>query len=532
MLRCKKNTELVDSWATVDKIFRSGKQGITGVLKTRASPSERFVFKVSQYIDFLIEHEFKIMTRLSSISDYCPHFCTEPELLMCLTESKPKKYKSPFDLVSSRPLYKPVLIEDYIKGPKLGSYIDSSKSLPVVLSAIKQVMMGIAISHDLGFTHYDLHTDNIILNACDKDRVLLYVMDNDTAFAVPSNGYCAKIIDYGFSYIDSMEGDSLTTSFLHTDIGYTNDRFDWLNDAKLFLVSVCYQIENAFPKSGDAKKFTNCIHNMFSNLNLDWECGWDDFEGGSLLDNLIEILDEECRNTSFLFSKHAIDSIGILQGMISLPLEPLEYDDLADSYSMFIKEFSKIEDVIENPAHLFYILKAIVDTARIIKDEYIDKQTRKQSITKFKEVILEVASSVAKFCTFKTLHYEKMLCALYAFTDCMNGYYYSAMNKRYNEKVREYRHLPFRNMKEILNILHYNFQDRYTFNKNTIITVIDKEKKHKSDFVLTPKELQLLEDTEYWMISPTLLKIFNSHTDKGEDSQSDCEISGEESGWL
>jgi len=62
--------------------------------------------------------------------------------------------------------------------------------------------------------------------------------------------------------------------------------------------------------------------------------------------------------------------------------------------------------------------------------------------------------------------------------------------------------------------------------------VIDKEKKHKSDFVLTPKELQLLEDTEYWMISPTLLKIFNSHTDKGEDSQSDCEISGEESGWL
>lgn len=526
MLRCKKNKELVESWATVDKIFRSGKQGITGVLKTLTSPSERFVFKVSQYIDYLIEHEYKVMTRLGDLSSYCPHFCTEPDMIMCLTEAKPKKYKSPFDIVSTKPLYKPVLIEEYIKGPKLGSFIDSSKSLPVVMSAIKQVMMGVYFAHDLSFTHYDLHTDNIILNTCDRDKVFLYVVDKDTAYAVPSNGYCSKIIDYGFSYVDSMKGDALTTSFMHTDIGYTNDRFDWLADAKLFLVSICYQIENAFPNTPDAKKFVNCVRNTFGNMNLDWECGWDDFDGGSILDNLIEMLEAECRNSSFLFTKHTADAIGVLQGLINLPLEPVEYGDICLAYSMFIKEFSKIEDKIENPAHLFYILKAIVDGARLIKEEYIEKDSRKEAVHKFKEVVLEVVSTVAKFCTFKTLNYEKLLCSLYAFTDCLSGYYYSSMNKRYNERRKEYRHLPIDNMREILDILYYNFQDKYTFNKNTIISVFDKTRKTTNEFYLSSKELRLLENTEYWMVAPTLINIMKSKLDisNESDSQSDCEF--------
>lgn len=521
MLRYKKNTELVDSWATIDKIFRSGKQGITGVLKTRSSPSQRFVFKVSQYIDFLIEHEFKVMTRLSELTEFCPHFCSKPEMIMCLTEAKPKKYKSPFDIVTSKPIYKPVLIEEYVKGPKLGTFIDNSKSLPVVLSAIKQVMMSILLSHDLRFTHYDLHTDNIILKPCSRNDVFLYVLDDNTAYVVPSNGYCAKIIDYGFSYVDSLENEALTTSFFHTDIGYTNDRFDWLSDAKLFLISVGYQLMNSFGQTPEVKKFSNCIHNMFGEMNVDWECGWDDFDGGSILDNLIEMLEGECRVSSFLFGKHAVDSIGILQGMITLPLEPISYDNICESYSMFIKEFVKIEDMIENPAHLFYVLKAIVDSARLLKDDYINPETRIHTVVRFKEHVLDVISSIAKFCIPKKLHYEKMLCALYAFTDCMNGYYYSSMNKRYTEKTTQYARLPVKHMREIIDILYYNFQDRYQFSKNTIINVIDRRTRTSNHFSLSKNEVDILTEAEPWMISPTLLRAYKSRFD---DYQSDCEI--------
>lgn len=523
MLRYQKNPELVDSWATVDKIFRSGRQGITGVLKTRTSPGRRFVFKVSQYIDFLVEHEYKVMTRLSSLSDYCPHFCSEPEMLMCITEPKPKKYKSPFDIVSSKPLYKNVLIEEYIKGPKLGTFIDSSTSLAVALSAIKQVMMGIFMSHDLMFTHYDLHTDNIILESCSRNDVFLYIMDDDTSYVVPSNGYCAKIIDFGFSYIDSLDNEPLTTSFLHTDIGYTNDRFDWLTDAKLFLVSVEHQIETAFEGSSqDVKKFKNCVYNMFCKLDIDWECGWDDFDGGSLVDNLIETLEDECRPTSFLFSKHAVDSINILQGLINLPLEPVSYDDMCTAYSMFLKEFSKIEDMIENPAHLFYVLKAIVDTARIVKDEYADKETRHQSVRKFKEIVLDVVGSIAKFCTLKTLHYEKMLCSLYAFADCMNGYYYSLMNKRCKERSRQQSRIPVKNMKEILNVLCYNLQDKYEFNKNTTIHVFDRRKHTTTTFKLSNKDISSIENCEQWMVASHLFSMYKMFIEEGNDSQSDC----------
>ena len=73
-----------------------------------------------------------------------------------------------------------------------------------------------------------------------------YILDDNTFYMVPTNGYCPKVIDYGFSYLDVVNNDSLTTSFLHTDIGYTNDRFDWITDAKLFLVSVKYQLEIKF----------------------------------------------------------------------------------------------------------------------------------------------------------------------------------------------------------------------------------------------------------------------------------------------
>ena len=523
MLQYKKTPELVDSWATVDKIFRSGKQGITGVLKTRTSPSQRFVFKVSQYMNFLIEHEYKIMSRLSSLSSYCPHFCEEPEMLMCLTDSKLKKYKSPFDIVGSKPLYKPVLIEEYIKGPKLGSFIDSSKSLAVVLSAIKQVMIGILIAHDIKFTHYDLHTDNIILNTCSRNDVFLYILDDNTFYMVPTNGYCPKVIDYGFSYLDVVNNDSLTTSFLHTDIGYTNDRFDWITDAKLFLVSVKYQLENAYERSPEVKKLANCINNMFGKMDLDWECGWDDFEGGSLVDNLIEMLETQCRASSFLFSKHACDSIEVIQGLITLPLEPIAYDDICDAYSMFIREFAKIEEMIENPAHLFYILKAIVDSARLIKEEYLDKDTRKEAVKKFKEIVLDVVSSIAKFCTLKSVHYEKLLCGLYSFADCMNGYYYSGMNKRYTEKKRVYKYLPIKNMKEIVDVLYYNLQDKYEFNSNTVINVFDKTRKSSFKFKLTKENIKMLEDTEYWMMSSVLAKMYNKAIgdEKDFDSQSD-----------
>jgi hypothetical protein len=514
----------INEWAIVEKIFRSGKQGITGLLKSKKSPCSRIVFKVSQNFDFLVEHEYKIMTILSELEEYCPHFCISPEIIVNPVESKLKQHKNPFDIVT-KPIYKFVLLEDFIQGPKLGSYIDSQKSLSVVLSAIKQTMMGIAMSHDLGFTHYDLHTDNIILNRCNKNNVSLYVFDEDHVYTVPTNGYCPKVIDYGFSYADALDGTQLSTSFFHTDIGYTNDRFDWMVDAKLFLISVSYQISNVFVHSNNSKKFKNCIRNMFGELSVDLECGWDDYDGQSILDDLIEELDQGCRIDSFLFKKHTSDSLEIVQAMIDLPLQPMQDDDLIISYNLFLKEFKRIEDKVENTVHLFYILRAIIESARRIKDEYKNKETRCAALTMFKNDIFEVVTSVAKFCTLKDLHYEKMLCSLYSLGNCISGFFYKKMNKRVAHRIREYDSSPIKNMYDILNVLYCNFEDTYTYNADTNISVYDRVKKHTYDFKLTKSEVKTLDRTEYWMKARVLYDIYKDKSKRQMDEANESDAS-------
>lgn len=522
MSTAKHDFENVLEWAEVEKLFRCGKQGIVGVLKTRTSPSSRFVFKISQYIDYLIEHEHKIMSRLSVLQPYCPHFCINPDLVFCLSEAKPKKYKNPFDIVSAKPLYKPVLIEEYIKGPKLGSSIDSEMSLSIIMSAIKQVLVAIVFSHDLNFTHYDLHTDNVILNKCNDDKVFLYILDKETAYVVPSNGHCARIIDYGFSYIDSCPGSSLTTSFLHTDIGYTNDRFDWLSDAKLFLVSISYQLNSIYPRSPMVHKFTNCVQNMFNGLSLDWECGWDSQDDDESISNkLIEYIDLECRIESFLFKKHPIDSMSILQGIIQLPLQSYDYSDLVSAYTMFLREFTKIEQKIETTVHLFYILKTIVDSARHLYDLYIDETTRKEAVSQFKNDVFEGISVVAKFCTIPSIHFERMLCGLYSFSECANGYYYKEMQKRYAIKKSEYDSIPVKTITDILNVIYYNTKDEYKYSRKTIVTVCDKETRNMTDIELTIDQIEQLNNAEHFMKATMLHEIYKSQCELECDSDID-----------
>lgn len=525
-------SELVEEWASVEKMFRCGRQGITGVLKTRTSPSKYIVFKLSQNIDYLVEHEYKVMSRLNDIAHFCPHFCLAHDYIMCAVEPRLKKYKNPFDIMSKNPIYKAVLLEEFIRGTKLGSHIDNQSDQSMIFSAIKQVILAIAIAQKkTRFTHYDLHTDNVILNRCDPNTVFLYVMDQSTSYMVPSNGYQAKIIDYGFSYVDSVDGEKLTTSLFHTDIGYTNDRFDWLTDAKLFLISIAYQLKNSFPNSKMVRKFKNCVRNMFSNLAVEWEYGWDDNEGDSVADELLEECERDYRDYSFLFNKHKIDAIGVLQSIITVPFHPYDTRDLSLSYSTFLKEFSKIENQVENTVHLFYILKAILDCAKKIKDDYLSDETRKMAVTKFKEYIVNVIDSVAKFCTIKGLNYEKMLCALYSFEECASGFLYKKMKQKYKEKTFFYDSLPVKDILKIANVVYFNCEDKYDFSTETKIRVNDSVLERSVEFKLTQEEIDKVNDVDYWMKAPTILQMYKNRCKLEETEQSDCEMTSSEDGY-
>ena len=86
-----------DKWLYLDKIFtRPGKQGLVGIMKLKDDPSVSYVFKVSQYVNYLVQHELTVMKSLNGLSSYCPHFCKGVGGILADVDPNSRKNGNPF----------------------------------------------------------------------------------------------------------------------------------------------------------------------------------------------------------------------------------------------------------------------------------------------------------------------------------------------------------------------------------------------------------------------------------------------------
>ena len=185
-----------------------------------------------------------------------------------------------------------------------------------------------------------------MIKRCDKDLVFLYKIDDENQFCVPTLGYYPVIIDFGFSYISDMDDGPLWPSLAHTDVGFLSDRFDWVADPKLFLVTVSDEIKTK-RKTKKSKIFRKVVRNIFHSLNIDWESGWDDYGEKGASDFVLEKL-ESYNKVSELFKEYDHYCIDILQTLVILPLQKQEYKNFETSYQAFLNEWVKIENEISN----------------------------------------------------------------------------------------------------------------------------------------------------------------------------------------
>ena len=402
-------------WLEFDRTFdKHGKQGLVGLLKPiqdiDGEKPLKFVFKISQYINYLVQHEYTVMKGLNEISGFCPHFCKTVGTLLCEIDPQARKTGNPFLITTKHPIEKEILLTEYIDNSyKLYNYIRSDKIHEDVLySTIKQVLMGIAIAQQKKkFTHYDLHSYNIMMKKCNKDVVFLYVLDEENQFCVPTHGHYPVIIDFGFSYIDTMKDGPAWASMAHTDVGFMSDRFDPISDAKLFLVTVSREIRSK-RNNKKANKFKRLVKNIFSRLEIDWESGWDIGEEKGASDFATEML-QGYNTESNLFDNYDHYCIDLIQSLIILPLEEQKYTNINESYTAFLKEFVKIENEIGNPFYNLYILKGIVDVAREVRVDYQCKKSKDKALGYFRRSVFERINCVADYCNPKGIHFEKML---------------------------------------------------------------------------------------------------------------------------
>lgn len=483
-------------WLDFECIFdKPGKQGFVGLFKLKSDPEKKFVFKISQYINHLVQHESTIMKGLNELAAYCPHFCKTVGNIMCQVDPKYRKLSNPFTLSCKYPIEKEVLLCEYISNScKFYNYIRSKKVDETVLySTIKQTLLAIAISQKKKrFTHYDLHSNNVMMKKCNKDVVFLYVMDNENQFCVPTLGSYPVIIDFGFSYISDMDDGPLWASMGHTDVGFMSDRFDHISDPKLFLITVSGEIKEK-RNSKQSRKLRRIIRNLYYPLTVEWESGWDDFTGRSASDYVTQMVD--MYNTeSQIFDEFEHYCIDLIQTLIILPIEEQNYSNIHISFATFLHEWIKIENEISNPFYNLYILKGVVDAARTVRSDYISSTTKTNAVSEFKRMVYDRIGKVSQFCQPKKLNFEIMLCSLLVYAKCSEGVLYDAIISRMSEKEREYEKLPLTTVEQVYASIEANIPDQYVYNENTTVFVLDCVKEETRMYKPTSEEIEIIND--------------------------------------
>lgn len=461
-----------NEWLDVSEVFpRTGKQGTVGIMIAKTDPSIKYVFKLSQYINYLAEHEGTIMTSLQ----YCPGFCRVIGTITCNINPYNRKEGNPFK-VEGRSIEKEVLLLEYLENSyKLCDYIMVPK-IPedILYTTIKHTLLSVCIAQRKeNFSHYDLHSNNIMLTSCDRNMVCLYVLDDNNQFCIPTYGVYPTIIDFGFSYSKGLDGGYLWPSLNHTSVGFLSATYDPIADPKLFLITVSDEI-HCERKTEKSKILRNITKNNYLSLPLDWGSGWDtNFNDKEITDKVLSKL-ESLKIKSNTLIEYEYQVIDIIQSLIILPLKEQKYDDelFCRACKAFFTEFEKIENQLNSLFYQIYILKGVVDAARVVKEDYEKKETRDQAVTYFNNIIKEKIDSIADYCILSDLQGEKMLCSLLYMTKGIESILFQELQKRMKIKKKLYNEIPLQSVEEIICNLEINLPTTYTFNNDTVINLL------------------------------------------------------------
>jgi serine/threonine protein kinase len=448
-----KSDLLVDTKYDFVRMFKKGKQGLTGLLRDKET-GETCVFKMSQHIDYVCEHEETIARRLNELR--CPVFSKilDSRVMKINPDSRASH---PFEFCEN-PTERLVLFFEYVRGYSLSKVIKSKHSVDtsVIQSTVKIVLLAVKMAYDnVKFTHYDLHTSNILMKKCDKNLRILFKFNDKNIFSVPTHGWMPIIIDYGFAYVDKIDSGPMYQSLAHTNVGFISCAADPFADAKLFLASVSSHAFR-YRKAKSILKLRKLFKNIFGKLDMDFDCGWDVNDDSSIADEVLNYLASANKRKrgviSDLFNRYDHFATDLMGSLVMLPLEtnassPTSYDSDDDddpvthmrkTYKIFLKQFSKIENVVKSSFTRIQILKILVDEARLIMADYYDPRAQKHASYTFKREVIAKIDAVAKLVDLSKINFEKILCSLLLFARGLEIYLARKLNCLLNKKQSEY----------------------------------------------------------------------------------------------
>ena len=249
-----------------------GVQANVGFVKMNKTGSP-LVFKVSNDINRSIEHEFTILENFNNMRKYCPHFVKSIGMI-----ELPISSEFIFDCYNNNlfddndeTLPRNIMFMEYVNKLPFYRICQDSENKNIVISQILQVLLALEICQlKKNFTHYDLHTSNILIQMCDKNSLFVYKI-NGNIYTVPTYGFYPLIIDTGISYAKCTEGKQMMSNTDNYDHGFQTTVYDRLNDVHHFLLTTFYYIEI---DSDGYDSLSNKIKIIFRHLPVLRKSGW------------------------------------------------------------------------------------------------------------------------------------------------------------------------------------------------------------------------------------------------------------------
>lgn len=418
------------------------------------------------------------------------------------------------------------LLSEYINGISFAKLISKFKertmlnNYSIMTSILNQTLSMLSIMNKrTQFTHYDLHTNNILCEPCDQNTVLFYDSDITFPLIVFTCGYIAKIVDFEYSSISSFstfetnvyfQPSKNTTPHVTSIKPQFDGKLDCYNlgvspnvnnpdfDIKRFVTSTFLTFKSYHPKDKFIHNVCNSFHNMFN-------------RNGKLALNGLPIKEQDSIKNKIL-------------SYLNLNQETIDYID--HTYYSILSRFGRFSNIYpkksetknsyKNVAHLIQCVFSLKHTKNIDNTKFNRKiETALWIIgfieceVNFDEKIESIVQLLQPYTKNSVKEWIKYIIYLFDFykSDIENIFY--KMGSNISSKLNN----PF-DHKEIIQLLHYQFNQQIIhFTKNSRIIWMRDNKKTEISFKNIPdRYLEKLNSYKDIMKASLFLKkILNKH---------------------
>jgi hypothetical protein len=356
-----------------------------------------------------------------------------------------------------------------------------------IYSLMQQISMAIVFAYDYcEFTHYDLHSDNVLMRSTEYPHKL-YIPRIGKPLYLKTFGVEPVIIDTGYSYANVLEGEPLDTCIHNVHLGYTSHTSEKHYDLRMWLLNVIEDYpdgnkESAHKLEAYFKKFKELYrkHHMTPH-------GW--FRSETDMDGINAELSDAIENAaprrSVLYTKTS-DTLLSIGHLITLPIiEEENYFDESEKEFMgnmkslwgtISKCFWTCENKLGTGTNVrLYFWKKVIEFAREPRGE-------------FKEKCLAFLSEYSVKIADNAVNFDDLYSALQDFADR-----YKHLILEYHERIDEVRRDEDRKTKspmEIIKLMEYVYRSSHKIKSGEIVRVHSAKHRKSVDLTLTDDQIE------------------------------------------